>query len=188
MANPLTAPLPLSSGQRPSVDVALDLVIQTSRLVLRRARAGDLEAVNSFMSDVRAMRYWATSPHPTLDHSRTWLQRLMAVTGPENQDYLIELSGQVIGLAGSNPLPDFGFILHPDFWGRGLAEEASRGVIDHIFASLPIMALTAEADPRNAASLALLGRLGFLKTGEAKHTLRVGAKWVDSVYFRLDRP
>lgn len=112
----------------------------------------------------------------------------MAATGPENQDYLIQLSGQVIGLAGSNPLPDFGFILHPDFWGMGLAEEASRGVIDHIFASLPVPALTAEADPRNAASLALLGRLGFRKTGEAKHTLRVGAKWVDSVYFRLERP
>ncbi len=145
-------------------------------------------AVNSFMSDVRAMRYWATSPHPTLDHSRTWLQRLIAATGTENQDYLIELSGQVIGLAGSNPLPDFGFIMHPDFWGRGFAEEASRGVIGHIFETLPVPALTAEADPRNAPSLAVLGRLGFVKTGEAKHTLRVGAKWVDSVYFRLDRP
>lgn len=178
----------MSSGQRRPVAVALDLVIQTPRLVLRRARSDDLTAVNSFMSNVRAMRYWATPPHSSLEHSRTWLQRLMAATGPQNQDYLIELSGQVIGLAGSNPLPDFGFILHPDFWGRGLAEEASRGVIDHIFACTPVLALRAEADPRNAPSLALLGRLGFLKVGEAKHTLRVGAKWVDSAYFRLARP
>jgi ribosomal-protein-alanine N-acetyltransferase len=163
------------------------VTLHTPRLILRRARLADLIEVNAFLGDLRAMRFWSTPPHAGLHETKAWLDRLIAAAPATNEDYMIELDGRVIGLAGSNPLPDFGFILHPDFWGRGLAREASRAVIDHIFAVHDVPALTAEADPRNAGSIALLERLGFVKTGEAKHTLQVGAKWVDSVYFRLDR-
>ncbi len=98
------------------------------------------------------------------------------------------LDGRAIGTAGGDALPEIGFILHPDHWGKGLAVEAMAAVIAHIFATQPVAALTADVDPRNAASLRLLERLGFVVSGRAQRTFLLGDEWCDSVYLRLDRP
>jgi RimJ/RimL family protein N-acetyltransferase len=46
--------------------------------------------------------------------------------------------------------------------------------------------LTAEVDPRNAASLRLLAKLGFRETHRAVRTLLWKDEWCDSIY--LARP
>ncbi len=81
-----------------------------------------------------------------------------------------------------------GFLLHPDHWGKGLAHEAMTAVIAHLFAAHEVPELTAEADPRNVASLRLLGRLGFVETGRAERTMQWRDEWCDSVYLALQRP
>ena len=48
--------------------------------------------------------------------------------------------------------------------------------------------LTADVDPRNAASLRVLGKLGFVETGRAERTFLLGDEWCDSVYLALPRP
>lgn len=105
----------------------------------------------------------------------------------ESDDYLIEYKGRVIGKAGCRRLPVIGFILHPDHWGRGLAREAVEAVIAHVFAAFPVEALTADVDARNAASLGLLKRLGFVETGREQGTSTVGGELCDSVYLALSR-
>jgi len=47
--------------------------------------------------------------------------------------------------------------------------------------------LTADVDPENAASIRLLERLGFLRTGFAERTWNVGGEWKDSLYYGLSR-
>ena len=44
----------------------------------------------------------------------------------------------------------------------------------------------ADVDPRNAASLALLTRHGFIETGRAAGTWQVGDELCDSIYLALD--
>ncbi len=100
---------------------------------------------------------------------------------------MLDLEGEVIGKAGAWKLPEVGFILHPDHWGKGLAREAMEAVIAHLEATFPdLPQLTAEVDPRNAASLRLLGRLGFHETHRAERTLLWKDEWCDSIY--LARP
>jgi RimJ/RimL family protein N-acetyltransferase len=93
-----------------------------------------------------------------------------------------------VGITGSWRPPEVGFILHPDHWGRGYAFEAMSALIPILFARHAVPALTAEADPRNAASLALLERLGFRETGRAVRTMQWRDEWCDSVYLALPRP
>ena len=64
---------------------------------------------------------------------------------------VIEKDGEVICKAGAWLLPEVGFLLHPDHWGKGLAFEAMTAVIAHLFAAHDVAELVAEADPRNAA-------------------------------------
>ena len=125
--------------------------IRTPRLLLRRARLDDLPDLFAVFSDARAMRYWDTPPHTDPALTRRWLGS-MAALPPDTDDFIVERDGRAIGKAGCWRPYEIGFILHPDHWGQGLATEALSAVIPHVFATLPAPALTAEVDPRNAAS------------------------------------
>ena len=160
--------------------------ILTPRLKLRTAHADDLEAMHAVLSDPRATRWWSTPPHETLDQTRTWLDSMIA-NGPDQPDFVIERDGVVIGKAGFWQLPEVGYILHPDHWGQGIAGEAVGTAIDHVFATCEIDDLIADVDPENAASIRLLEKLGFVRTGFAERTWHIAGEWKDSLYYGLSR-
>lgn len=156
----------------------------TGRLVLRPARQGDAPAFHQIMRHPQAMRYWSTLPHPDLDTTRKWLAPMI----DSQTDFVIEHQGRVIGKAGAWRLPEIGLILHPDHWGQGLGTEAIGAIIGHVFATSDVAGLTVDIDPRNQTSLALFRRLGFVETGRAERTFKLGDGWADSIYMRLPRP
>lgn len=157
----------------------------TPRLKLRRARPDDLADLHAVLSHPAAMRYWSTPPHASLDQTRAWLADMIASDG---EDFVVERDGRVIGKAGCYALPSIGYILHPESWGQGLAAEALGAAIAHVFRTRDVDRLVADVDPRNAASLRLLAKLGFRETHRAARTWLVGDEWCDSVYLALDRP
>lgn len=160
------------------------MILQTQRLILRPAHADDLMAMHVVYSAPAAMRYWSRPEHESIEETRDVLDALIATP----TEFCIEHAGRVIGKAGVWRAWELGFLLHPDFWGKGLASEALQAVIPHIFATCPTCpALTAEADPRNKASLAVLGKLGFRVTRTAARTLLWRDEWCDSIYLELDR-
>jgi ribosomal-protein-alanine N-acetyltransferase len=161
-------------------------LIRTARLILRKAREDDLEALHAIMSDAEAMRYWSTPPHLDIATTRRWLAGMIALPVASGDDYIVEREGRLIGKLGMWRTPEIGFLLDRAVWGQGYGGEALTA-----FAACALAErtdhLTADVDPANAASLALLARLGFRETGRAARTWKVGDHWVDSVYLRLDR-
>ena len=162
--------------------------IRTARLLLRRPVAEDLEAMFVIMSSPGAMRFWSTLPHANLDVTRAWLDTKLARNMAGGEDFLIEFEGRVIGEVGAGRLPDFGFMIHPDHWGQGFATEASKAFIRYAFSETPATELRADVDPRNAASLKVLHKLGFVVTGSAERTFLLGDEWCDSIYLTLPKP
>lgn len=133
------------------------------------------------------MRYWSSLPHATISETRTWVADMIAIPANEGEDFVIERDGQVIGKAGFYRFPEIGFILRPDHWGQGLAQEALTPLIERAFAVHGLARIEADVDPRNAGSLRLLERLGFVKSGFAERTWLIGDEWCDSVYLTLER-
>ncbi len=162
--------------------------IRTDRLVLRRARPDDLAAIHEVLSEPEAMRYWSTPPHCSVEETRLWLDSMIEEAPGERDDFIVEHEGRVVGKAGCWRLPEIGFILHPDVWGRGLAREALAAIIPYLFDLYPIPRIVADVDPRNLASLGLLTGLGFEETGHAKGTWQIGEESCDSIYLALPRP
>ena len=162
--------------------------LQADRLLLRRPRLGDLEAMFEIMSNASAMRYWSTLHHESREVTRTWLDQMISRTAAGGEDFVIEHEGRAIGIVGAGRIPDFGFIIHPAFWGRGFATEASRAFISYVFGNGLASELQADVDPRNIASLRVLARLGFTETGRAERTFLLGDEWCDSIYLKLSRP
>ena len=76
-------------------------------------------------------------------------------------------SGIHLGCCGLRPYPkaaktlELGFHLRPACQGKGFAQEAALGVIDHAFRTIGIEALFAGHNPKNEKSGMLLGKLGF---------------------------
>jgi RimJ/RimL family protein N-acetyltransferase len=162
--------------------------IRTERLLLRRAVPGDLPAFHEIMSDPRAMRYWSEPAHEKIEQTQGFVDFLCGCPGNGGDDWVIEFRGRAIGKAGAWNPPEVGFLLHPDHWGRGYMTEAMGTLIPRLFARHDVPALTADVDPRNAASLRLLDRLGFREAGRAERTMLWGDEWCDSVYLALPRP
>jgi len=143
--------------------------------------------MHGVLSNVEATRWWSTPPHDTLDQTRIWLDSMIEAPADASDDFIVEMDGRLIGKAGFWRLPEIGYILHPDVWGQGLATEALTAVIDHVFVARQVETLTADVDPGNLASIRLLEKLGFEKTGEAKATFLIGDQWMDSLYYGLSR-
>lgn len=163
-------------------------MLTTPRLTLRAATIDDVAALHALFSDAGAMRYWSSLPHTTLDQTETWLASMIAAPSNGTTDFLIEQDGRVIGKAGCWRPWEIGFLLAPARWGRGLAREAVAAILAHIFDHNDVTAIDADVDPRNHASLALLTRLGFVESGRATATIRIGGEYCDSIYLRLTRP
>lgn len=164
------------------------VILQTARLTLRRPAMADLAAFGEILTHPQAMRYWGTPPHETPEQTRKWMEDTVASSLTHASDeFSVELAGQVIGKAGAWRMPEIGYILHPDHWGLGYAFEAMTAVINHLFDTHKAEKLTADVDPRNFASLALLGKLGFQETSRARNTLQWGDEWCDSIYLALGR-
>lgn len=159
--------------------------IVTPRLKLRLAREEDLLAMHAVLSDARATRWWSTPPHQTLDQTQKWLSGM--IEGDGGLDFVVELNGRVIGKAGFWRAPDIGYILHPDSWGHGYAAEAVAATLDRLFAVTDYPAATADVDPDNAASIRLLERLAFSRTGFAANTWNVGGEMKDSYFYEVTR-
>jgi hypothetical protein len=75
--------------------------------------------MHEVLSDSRAMLYWSTPPHQNLDETRAWLDSMISDPPGERDDFIVEHDGRAIGKTGCWRLPEIGFILHPDYWGRG---------------------------------------------------------------------
>lgn len=160
--------------------------IVTPRLRLRPARLTDLEPLHAVLSDPRAMRYWSRPAHDDIARTRQFLRGLMA----SPLDYVVERDGRCIGKAGLWQESELGYILHADHWGQGLASEALSALLPEAWRLRPdLEVITAEADPRNAASCRVLEKLGFvhLRT-EERNFLYDGTEWCDTAYFALARP
>ena len=161
-------------------------MIETERLRLRPPLMSDLADIHAIFSDAEALTYWSFAPHRTLAETEAWLRPVIDDPVAAEFDLFMEFEGRIIGKLGCWKLPDFGFILHRDYWGRGLATEGLRAFIalmqdrkatDHLFA---------DVDPRNLRSKAALLRCGFHHVAFVRNTIETHIGLCDSDYYRLN--
>jgi [ribosomal protein S5]-alanine N-acetyltransferase len=146
----------------------MDHVLTTERLVLRPATAGDHAVLLAHwtLPDVRRFLF---------DDALMSAAEVAETIGDSVRDFaaggygiwLIHEHGQaeLAGTAGLRPLDKAGleifYSLAPGSWGRGYATEAARAVLDHALGSLGRPEILAEVDEGNAASVAVVTRLGM---------------------------
>ena len=168
--------------------------LETDRLRLRHPRPDDAEAVLAVFGDPQAMRYWSHEPLADLDAARDYLKVIdegfekrtlfqWAITEP-GDDRLIG-TVTLTSWDRANRHAELGYMLARSRWGRGLASEAVRAVLDYGLLALGLHRVEAELDPRNAASGRLLERLGFRHEGLLRQRWFLYGEWSDSALYGL---
>lgn len=77
------------------------------------------------------------------------------------------------------------YAVRRDHWGRGIATLACRTLLHFGFEQLDLHRVWADTDPRNAASIRLLEKLGFKREGLLRENYWLGGEWCDSLVFGL---
>jgi RimJ/RimL family protein N-acetyltransferase len=171
---------------------------RSERLILRRAREADLEPLLVSWSDPEMTRYTGIKPKV-----RGFLAQLIAdmqVKEPGDAEpggpwyqFIIERrsDGAVVGDIGvgfgvpGERQVELGYRIHPAHQRQGYAREAVAAITDWLIEAHAIHRFVGVAAAENAASVALLGSLGFRQEGHFRQSFWCNGEWLDDRYFAL---
>lgn len=178
--------------------------LRTERLQLRTLTRDDLDDVYAYAGRDDVIRYlpW---PRRDRDEVAEHLARRLNTTLAADGDVIvlgIELSPspgepdarpRIIGdmtlvlSSVEHRQATIGWVLNPEYQGRGYAAEAASRVMTLAFDDLGSHRVIAELDPRNTASASLCDRLGMRLEAHFVHSEIFKGEWGDlAVYAILD--
>jgi [ribosomal protein S5]-alanine N-acetyltransferase len=170
--------------------------INASRVFLRRITAEDLDAFYAIYSDPQVMRYWSTPPLADMDAARKLLSEILE---SYRQNALLKwgiarlTDGALVGtctifnLNLDHGRAEIGYALARAHWGSGYMHESLQALLGHAFGELNLRRLEADVDPRNAASIRTLERLGFHREGLLRERWHVNGEIQDAFFYGLLR-
>lgn len=170
--------------------------LETRRLRLRTLVPDDARGMHAIYGDEETMRHWSDGPSADLDETRRRLAADLAFArsgGSAVWGVVLKDSDELIGkctlfqFSAQNRRAEIGYILNRAHWGKGVMSEVCGELLRHAFEDLGLHRLEADTDPANAASIALLERLGFCREGYFPERWYVGETWHDSIMFGLLR-
>src|SRR5581483_6010421 len=150
-------------------------VLETGRLLMRPFTMDDLEEAHAVLDTHPDVWRYDPGYAPSLER-REFLLRFRVL------EYLMQGFGclalilkenqRMIGYCGlqlylwehppqSTPEVELFYKLGREYWGQGYATEAARAIIDFAFNKLKIKRIVSQANGENAASVALMRRVGM---------------------------
>ena len=143
-------------------------LLATQRLTLRPATLADLPDLHALFNDARVRRWLFDDRVVTESAAREIIEASTAsFAGRSFGQWIVSETGApaLLGCAGLFSADgveiEILYAVHPAHWGRGLATEAARAVLDHGFRTLALPRIAARADTPNAESIRLMERLGM---------------------------
>lgn len=148
---------------------ALPLPVAATRLLIRQLQPADEHNFLAIYQDPEVMRF--LDPLVKITPAVRWRQVLSSPTMFTQQLAVTQLdSNLLIGLCGLIDRPGNQFerwvLLRPMFWRQGYGTEVSSKLTEVAFNHLNARLVFGIIDPANAASLAMVQRLGYSYFGE----------------------
>ena len=166
----------------------------TKRLRLRAFRASDIEAMHALYGDVDNLRYWSTPPSANLAATRRAMRWHLTYWPRQYVIWAVEesKSRKVVGMINYHhrnlreKRVDVGWLIAPQYQGKGYMSEAGRALLRHLFDDLGVHKVEALILPANKPSAALAKRLGFRKEGgPIRDRWSVDGKWHSVMLYGL---
>ena len=168
--------------------------LETERLFLRRVTAADINEIFALRSNPKTMKY---IPRPLVSNIDEALAHIKMIDDKieknEGINWVITLKGssKMIGLIGhyrlqpENHRCEIGYMILPEYNGKGITTEATKVVLEYGFDDLQMHSIEAVIDPENIASERVLQKNGFVKEAHILENELYDGKFWDTVIYSL---
>lgn len=170
------------------------VVIESERLRLSQVAADDWELFRRLHTDADVMRY-VSDPLPEEEIRERFGVRLLDWDREQTHWLCLAMreksSGAAVGVTGLRAewMPfrqaEVGFLLLPEFQGRGYAGESLARVVTFAFEECGFHKLKAIVTGGNEPSCRVLERAGFRREGVIRDNFKLSGEWMDDVVFGL---
>lgn len=169
-------------------------VLTTDRLLLRRITEADVQEFYWLRNSEEVMKYIQLPKLVSVEKAKERIKTLNEGTlKNEIINWAITLKGEqnLIGwilyknIDLINHRAEVGYLLHPDYWRKGIIQEAMNCVLDFGFTTLNFHSIEAMVNPENEASIALLEKFGFIKEGHFKENFYFEGQFLDTAVYSL---
>jgi len=179
-------------------DLARDdvLRIETARLWLRWPRICDAQALHRFGSLWEVARYTSRIPHPYPEGTAERFIYAAREANAAGRDLTLVMTpirgkrdaiGSISLESRGKDRLELGYVLQPADWGKGLATEAVRAMVDAGFGLTPVVEILASVRVENEPSRAVLEKCGFTFVGSGLKGAPARGGMVECHNFRLLR-
>lgn len=168
--------------------------IRTQRLLLRQINHSDLNEIFFLRFDEQVMKYLDRPRAKSTADVNDFIQKLIdSEKNNEGITWGITLKNEIklIGTIGfwriekEHYRAEIGYTLHPDYWGKGIMQEALSEVVNYGFKVMKLHSIEANVNPENTASIKLLERNGFSREAYYKENYFFNGKFIDTAIYSL---
>ena len=168
--------------------------LETKRLLLRRVVKSDVDEIFFLRSNEEIMKY---IPRPILKTPQDALKHITTIDATMNNNeginwaITLKNSSKLIGIIGhyriqpQNYRAEVGYILHPDYHGKGIVPEALKKVLEYGFMEMKLHSIEAVIAPDNAASEKVLLKSGFTKEAHFIENQFYEGRFLDTVIYSI---
>jgi ribosomal-protein-alanine N-acetyltransferase len=170
--------------------------LQTQRLLLRRITKQDVPEIFILRSSDTVMQYIDRPRALSLDDAAAFFDKIdeslesnngitWGITLKENPATLIGTIGYW-RIIKEHYRAEIGYMLHPDFWQKGMMKEALILLLDFAFNTMNLHSIEANLNIENIASAKLLEATGFVREAYFKEDFFFDGTFRDTIiYSRL---
>ena len=162
--------------------------IETDRLILRHMKAADARDMFDYARRPEVTRYLLWAPHESLEYTRTYLKQVEHCYKQGSfHDFgvIYKENNRLIGTCGfaridsANSTAEAGYVLNPDYWGRGLATEALCAIIRMGFEKCGFNRIESRYMAGNLASRRVMEKSGMTFEGVLRQSVFVKEDYAD---------
>ncbi|RPI74138.1 MAG: N-acetyltransferase [Ignavibacteriales bacterium] len=172
-------------------------LIETERLLLRKVYETDVNEIFFLRSDERVMKYIDKEPAKSTDEALHFIKMINDLE--KNNDavtWALTMKGNdtLIGticywnIMKEHYRAEIGYLLRPEYWGKGIMQEAFSEVVKYGFEVLKLHSLEANVNPDNTASIKLLEKNNFVREAYFRQNYFYNGKFLDSAIYSLLTP
>ena len=156
--------------------------LKTKRLILRKMLVADTADMYDYACRQDVTKYLTWNPHPDRAYTKQYLQYLgsrYAVGMFYDWAVIYEPDHKMVGTCGftsfncSSDSAEVGYVLNPDYWGKGIAVEALLRVLQFGFEELKLHRIEAKFIEENKPSLRVMEKVGMTFEGIQREAMLI---------------
>jgi len=171
--------------------------IITERLAIRQLTKEDAKDLLLLRSNLEVGIYIPRTPYQSIEESIAFI--IKSETWISNNESIIwgivlKTENKVIGticlwkIKKEDYRAEVGYELHPDYWRKGIMQEALAPVLDYGFKTMKLHSIAAVISPDNIASIKLVEKNRFVKEAHFKEDYYDKGEFRDTAIYSLLNP